>query len=204
MIGRGANSGATLQRDLAAGVAVRLDADVGAEEGQKLFRVVARRLGFDNSRAARRIQAGEQDRRLDLRRSDWRAGTRSASALRCPRSGSGSGRRRPARRRARPSARADRECAASGRLRSDASPSKRARMGWPPDDAEHETRAGAGIAEVERLTRGGLSEPDAHAVDRPALCRRARSSRRAPRQAAAGPQNVLAPRAGPRPASRRR
>ena len=40
-----------------------------------------------------------------------------------------------------------------GRFRSEASPSKRAVIAWPPDDAHHQAHAGAGIAEVEGFAR---------------------------------------------------
>ena len=40
-----------------------------------------------------------------------------------------------------------------GRLRSDASPSKVARDRMAADDAHHQARAGAGVAEIERVAR---------------------------------------------------
>ena len=60
------------ERDLAAMRAVRRAHDLGAEMSEHFFGVIARRLGLDHRRLARRIQPAEQHRGFDLRRSDGR------------------------------------------------------------------------------------------------------------------------------------
>ena len=70
--GRGLQFGAAGERDPAA-LALRRDDDLGAEMGEHLLGVVARGLRFDRpSSRPRAFKAGEQHRRLDLRRGDRR------------------------------------------------------------------------------------------------------------------------------------
>src|SRR6516225_3963718 len=61
------------ERDLAALRAFRLDPNVGAEMLEQTFGVIAARLVFDDGGFARRGEAREQHRRLDLRRRHRRA-----------------------------------------------------------------------------------------------------------------------------------
>ena len=107
--------GPALQHDLAA---VRRPngstATVGAEMGEHLLGMVARRLALEHGGAARRVQPGQQHGRLDLRRGDRRLvfdRDRLGGALQRDRAASALA---PATAPARPSAPADRGCAASG------------------------------------------------------------------------------------------
>ena len=131
----GPQFGAALERDLAPGLAFRRDFDLGAEMAQHFLGMVARGLGLDHRRRARRVESGEQHRRFDLRRGDWRAiddRRRFARAAQHDRAAAAFGlRQRPAR----PSARADRGCGASGacaeRRRRRKSPSRHGRRRRP-------------------------------------------------------------------------
>ena len=70
-----------------------------------------------------------------------------------------------------------------GRLRSEASPSKRRGDGVAADDAHHQPHAGAGIAEIERLARR-QQRADAAPCDAPAPSPRRSTSAPSARQAA--------------------
>ncbi len=133
---------------------------------------------------ARRVEPGEQHRRLHLRRRHRQAVGRSAagSARRSPPAAAGRRRGRGTRAPMRDSGSVTR---AIGRRRSEASPVKKAVNGWVASDAQQQPRAGAGIAEIEHVlglgeaadadARRPASTPSAVALDRR---RPARASRR--------------------------
>ena len=138
---------------------------------EHLLGVVARGLGLDDRRHAAGVEAGEQHRRLDLRRGD----------------------RRPVedRRRVADAFQHDRAAPAL-RLRQDLGPHEPQRVQNPAhralaergvavegrgdpvaaDDAHHEARAGAGVAEIERGARG-KQRPEPGPADPPAARREA-------------------------------
>ena len=152
------------QRDPAG--AVGLDADVqrGAEVAHQPLGVIARRFGFDHGGGARRVEAGEQHRRFDLRR---RHGQAVDDRQRIVAAGHAE---RQAHAVARDDLRADR-----GERLGDTAHRTRAQAGVAGelagdrvarDDTHQEAHAGAGVAHVER--RGGLGQAaDADAVNAP-------------------------------------
>ena len=141
------------QRDAPA-FALDADHDLGAEMGEHLLGMVARGLALDDRRRPTRVEAGEQDRRFDLRRGDRRAiedrrgigrpfqhdRTAVAFALRehlraHQLKGIEDAAHRPL---------AQRRVAVEGRGDSMAA-----------DHPHHQPRTGAGVAEIERFDRRG-------------------------------------------------
>ena len=182
---------ASFQRDLAAMRAIRLADDRRAEMGEHFFGMIARGLGLDDHRAARRIEPAEQHGGFDLRRGDRRlvfdrqrlgrflAAQAAAPALRLLQHLRALQRQRIENALHRPLAQ-----------RGVAVEARDDRMAG--DDAHHQPRAGAGIAEIQRLgrlqQRAEPGAPDAPAA-RPDG---ARSCAPSWRQACAGAQHVLA------------
>ena len=135
-----------------------------AEMGQHLFGMVARRLGFDHDGFARRGKAGEQRRRLQLRRRHRRP-EHNRDRIARP----GERQRQPAVGRGE-RARADTfqgiEDAAHRPLAQRRIAVERRRHRAAGDCAQHEPAAGSRIAEVERCGRLGKAA-DADAAQKP-------------------------------------
>ena len=166
------------------------DGDLGAEMREHLLGMVARGLRLDHGRRARRVEAGEKDGRFDLRRGDGSAifdrrgiagpleHDRTAPAI-----GLGQNLRahQPERIEDAPHRPlAQRGVAVEGRGNSVAA-----------DDAHHQPRAGAGVAEIERFARRqNRAEPGAA---NPPLAGPETLDDRAERLARlAGPEHVVA------------
>ena len=138
------------------------DRDLGAEMGQHFLGVVARGLGLDHGRLARRVEAGEQDGRFDLRRGDGRAifdRRGIARALEHDRAAPAFGLGQHLRR---PSSRSGSRMRRIGRLRSEASPSKVAVIPWPPTTPII-SRQPVPALPKSSVSRGGRQRADARA-----------------------------------------
>ena len=149
-----------VERDAAAVRAHRLDPHARRRNARSIRSVWSRVASLlDHRGRAGRREAGEQHRRLELRRGGRRLVDDRDRVARALRASAAAGRPRR-----RSSARAPIRSSGSrmrriGRLRSEASPSKVAVIGQPGDRPDHQAAAGAGIAEIERRGAARRSPP---------------------------------------------
>ena len=193
--------GLALQRDAAAVLAMRLAGQLGAEMLQQPFGVVAGGLRFDHRGLARRGQARQQHRRLELRRRHRRfVDDRDRDRARLAASAA-AGRPRRLRSRARPSAPADRARAASAAC---ARRRRRRRSRSPASRRPRRSPAGSRCRNCRN--RAGRPAGQSRRRRRRECARRPRRRAPAGRRARAWPRRYAArPRlpAGRRPWSRR-
>ena len=211
-IGRGFSSGWPHERDAAAVLAIGSTRTLGAEMRQHALGVVARGFGSITVVLARRLQAGEQHRRLHLRRGDRQARRRSGSDRGALQRAAAAGRPRPLRRTRAPIRSSGSSTRRIGRLRKQASPSKVAAIWAAGDHAQHQpepvpelpkSSGAAGLSQAADARRRGRASRRRR---RAPAARRARAWRRrcsARPRLRAGPSTVVSPTGERRPGSGR-